>query len=834
MSSVAASPADPAADASVRTVVHKFGGTSVADADRYRHVGKLLLDRDEQQQVTVVSAMKGVTDALIDLAKAAAAADPAWDERWHELRARHRGAAAALLGEHSGATIEWLDARFERLREILAALAVIGELPQEVLDRVQGLGEVFSAHLLGHHLQVLGEDADVLDARDVLVVNHGELGVDVDWKSSAAKLALWRETHPARRLVVTGFVARDRKGHITTLGRNGSDFSGAIFAALFAADELHIWTDVDGVLSADPRVVPEAVQLDALSYDEACELAYFGAKVVHPQTMSPAIERGLPIIIRNTFQPDHPGTRITAESSSSGPIKGLTLSSDLAVLNLEGTGLMGVPGTAERVFAALRNAHVSVVMISQGSSEHSICCVVKQGESERARDALLQGFSHELAAGQVQRVQLTQGVSVLAAVGDGMAGQPGVAARLFEALGRAQVNILAIAQGSSERNISVAIEAGDATKALRAAHAGFWLSPQTFSVGVIGPGNVGAALLEQLYASEAALLARAKLDLRLRAVASRNRMVLDQRGLHGNWKAAFDSAALPNDLDLFTEHLLSARLPHTLIIDCSGSAEVADRYAGWLAAGIHVVTPNKQAGSGPLARYQAIREAAASTGARFRYEATVGAGLPVITTLRDLVDTGDEVTAIAGIFSGTLAWLFNKYDGSVPFSELVTQARGMGYTEPDPRDDLSGVDVARKLVILAREAGYELSLEDVAVESLVPAALQQASVDDFMARLHEVDAGFAQRLAEARARGNVLRYVAQFKPGQQPSVGLVELPGDHAFANLRLTDNVVQFTTRRYCDNPLVVQGPGAGPEVTAAGVFADVLRVAAGEGARL
>lgn len=834
MSPVAASPADPAADAAVRTVVHKFGGTSVADADRYRHVGKLLLDRDEQQQVTVVSAMKGVTDALIDLARAAAAADPAWDERWHELRARHRGAAAALLGEHSGATIEWLDARFERLREILAALAVIGELPQEVLDRVQGLGEVFSAHLLGHHLQVLGEDADVLDARDVLVVNHGELGVDVDWKSSAARLALWRETHPARRLVVTGFVARDRKGHITTLGRNGSDFSGAIFAALFAADELHIWTDVDGVLSADPRVVPEAVQLDALSYDEACELAYFGAKVVHPQTMSPAIERGLPIIIRNTFQPDHPGTRITAESSSSGPIKGLTLSSDLAVLNLEGTGLMGVPGTAERVFAALRNAHVSVVMISQGSSEHSICCVVKQGESERARDALLQGFSHELAAGQVQRVQLTQGVSVLAAVGDGMAGQPGVAARLFEALGRAQVNILAIAQGSSERNISVAIEAGDATKALRAAHAGFWLSPQTFSVGVIGPGNVGAALLEQLYASEAALLARAKLDLRLRAVASRNRMVLDQRGLHGNWKAAFDSAALPNDLDLFTEHLLSARLPHTLIIDCSGSAEVADRYAGWLAAGIHVVTPNKQAGSGPLARYQAIREAAASTGARFRYEATVGAGLPVITTLRDLVDTGDEVTAIAGIFSGTLAWLFNKYDGSVPFSELVTQARGMGYTEPDPRDDLSGVDVARKLVILAREAGYELSLEDVAVESLVPAALQQASVDDFMARLHEVDAGFAQRLAEARARGNVLRYVAQFKPGQQPSVGLVELPGDHAFANLRLTDNVVQFTTRRYCDNPLVVQGPGAGPEVTAAGVFADVLRVAAGEGARL
>jgi len=692
---------------------------------------------------------------------------------------------------------------------------------------------VYSAQLLGQYLQSLGEACAVLDARDVLVVDRGELGVDVDWVQSAQRLARWREAHPSPRVVATGFVARDRRDRITTLGRNGSDYSGAIFAALFNADELHIWTDVDGVLSADPRVVPEAVQLDALSYDEACELAYFGAKVVHPQTMSPAIERGLPIIIRNTFNPLHPGTRITAERTVAGPIKGLTLSPDLAVLNLEGTGLIGVPGTAERVFASLRNAHVSVVMISQGSSEHSICCVVKQAEAVRARDALLQAFAHELNLGQVQRVQLTDNVSVLAAVGDGMAGQPGVAARLFESLGRAQVNILAIAQGSSERNISVAVDSRHATKALRAAHAGFWLSPQTFSVGVIGPGNVGAALLDQLQAAQSQLLGRANVDLRLRAVASRSRMVLDQRGLHGDWRSALAASSDATGLDAFTEHLLSAHLPHALVIDCSGSAEVADRYAGWLAAGIHVVTPNKQAGAGPLPRYQAIREAAAASGARFRYEATVGAGLPVITTLRDLVDTGDEVLAIDGIFSGTLAWLFNKYDGQVPFSQLVAQARGMGYTEPDPRDDLSGVDVARKLVILAREAGRDLSLEQVQVESLVPEALRQAGVEEFMAGLDAVDAVFAERLAAAQARGAVLRYVARLSP-EGAQVGLVELPAGHAFANLRLTDNVVQFTTRRYCDNPLVVQGPGAGPEVTAAGVFADVLRVAVGEGARL
>ena len=829
----------PEAALPLRTVVHKFGGTSVADAERYRHVATLLLAREESEQVTVVSAMKGVTDALIELCNLAARDDAQWRDRWHELRARHRGAAVALLGEASGPVIEWLDERFGKLEAILEALGVIGGLPHEVLERVQGLGEICSARLLGEYLKSQGEPCAVLDARDVLVVEHNDLGVHVDWEVSAAKLAEWRKHNPQPRVVVTGFVARDKQGRFATLGRNGSDYSGAIFAALFDAAELHIWTDVDGVLSADPRVVPEAVQLTALSYDEACELAYFGAKVVHPQTMAPAIERGLPIIIRNTFNPEHPGTRIeafkdAAERDASGPVKGLTLSPDLAVVNLEGTGLIGVPGTAERVFAALRDARVSVVMISQGSSEHSICCVVRSGEAKRAQAALLLAFAHELHIGQIQRVQLRDGVSVLAAVGDGMAGTPGVAARLFESLGRAQVNILAIAQGSSERNISVAIDSGDATKALRAAHAGFWLSPQTFAVAVIGPGNVGATLLDQLHAAQSQLRDRANVDLRLCAVVSSRKMLLDPRGIAGDWRAAFAAAGESSDLDRIAEHLRGTHLPHLAIVDCSASAEVAARYAGWLAAGIHVVTPNKQAGAGPLAQYAAIREASAASGARFRYEATVGAGLPVISTLRDLLDTGDEIVSIEGIFSGTLAWLFNRFDGAAPFSQLVAEARALGYTEPDPRDDLSGVDVARKLTILAREAGRELDIADVQVESLVPESLRAASVDDFMARLAEIDAAFADRLDKARAAGKVLRYVARLDAAGKASVGLVELPDAHAFAHLRLTDNIVQFTTRRYNENPLIVQGPGAGPEVTAAGVFADLLRIAAGQGAKL
>lgn len=824
---------------SPRTVVHKFGGSSLADAERYRHVGALLLARDDPAQVTIVSAMRGVTDALIELAHLAAASRDtssaeAWRDPWHQLRARHRGVAVALLGEASGETIEWLDEQFDRLAEILAALAVIGELPVEVLDRVQGMGEVYSARLLGDHFATRGEACAVLDAREVLVVDRSDLGVDVDWSRSGERLLAWRALHPQARVVVTGFVARDRCGRITTLGRNGSDYSGAIFAALYDAAELHIWTDVDGVLSADPRVVPEAVQLSALSYDEACELAYFGAKVVHPQTMAPAIERGLPIIIRNTFHPEHPGTRITSARDVAGPVKGLTLSPDLAVLNLEGTGLIGVPGTAERVFAALRHARVSVVMISQGSSEHSICCVVRGAEASRAQAALLGAFAHELGIGQIQRVQLTEGVSVLAAVGDGMAGQPGVAARLFESLGRAQVNILAIAQGSSERNISVAIDSGDATKALRAAHAGFWLSPQTFAVGVIGPGNVGSTLLDQLGAAQPQLLGKSNLDLRLRAIASSSKMLLGERSIVGDWRQHMQRDCETLDLERFTEHLIGSHLPHLVIVDCSASPDIADHYAAWLAAGIHVVTPNKQAGAGPLARYAAILEAAAASGARFRYEATVGAGLPVISTLRDLIDTGDVVLSVEGIFSGTLAWLFNRFDGSVPFSQLVLEAQALGYTEPDARDDLSGTDVARKLVILAREAGTLLTLEDVEVENLVPEALREGSAADFMGRLGEMDAAFGTRLAAAQAGAKVLRYVAKLDAAGRASVGLVELDAGHAFAHLRLTDNIVQFTTVRYCDNPLIVQGPGAGPEVTAAGVFADLLRVAAGEGTRL
>ena len=831
----ALAPHPTAAKASLPGLVaHKFGGSSVASAERYRHVAGLLRARPETRQVTVVSAMQGVTDALIALGDAALTGSD-WRPRFEALRDKHLDTVQDLGGFDSGQTHAWLVARFEELAALLGAIALLGPGGEAALARVHGLGEVWSAHLLAAALAAQGASSTVLDAREVLVVGRNELGVAVDWAASAARLATWREAHPHPRVVVTGFVARDVQGTPTTLGRNGSDFSGAIFAALFEADELHIWTDVDGVLSADPRAVPDAVLLPRMSYDEACELAYFGAKVIHPQTMAPAIARGTPILIRNTFNPAHPGTRIDAEGDRHNalPAKGLSLASDLALLNVEGSGMIGVPGTAERVFGTLRAASVSVVMISQGSSEHSICCVVKAAQAEAGRAALARAFAPEIAQGQIQDVSVEREISVLAAVGDGMAGTPGVAARFFNALARARVNVRAIAQGASERNISAAISSCDATKALRAAHAGFWLSPQTISLGVIGPGKVGAALLDQIAHAAPRLAAASNLDLRLRGLASSRRMHLAEGAVVARpWRERLD-AGQACDLDAFAAHVHAAHLPHAVIVDCSASPKVAARYAEWLAAGIHVITPNKQAGAGDLAQWQAIRAAAARGGARFRYEATVGAGLPVISTLRDLLDTGDELLAVEGILSGTLAWLFNRYDGVQPFSELVREAHALGYTEPDARDDLSGTDVARKLVILAREAGRELNLDQVEVESLIPPALSQVSADDFLARLGEFDHLMRERHARAAAKGNVLRYVARLDE-DGARVGLVELPSSHAFAHLHLTDNIVQFSTRRYCNNPLIVQGPGAGPEVTAAGVFADLLRVGSNLGARL
>ena len=824
-------------------IAHKFGGSSLANAERIAAVVELMAARADAAQVIVVSAMQGVTNALIALAETAASGGDV-DIGLYALKQQHDSAAVALLGAQAHLAQSDFAAKFTELAELLKALRLLGDAPKGALEFISGLGEVFSAHLVTLSFRALGYQAHCIDARDILRVEHTELGCQVLWPESEARLAAHLREQFAdavpNRFVVTGFVARDQSGRITTLGRNGSDYSGSIFAALFDAAELHIWTDVDGVLSADPRQVPEAQVLSHMSYQEAFELAYFGAKVIHPQTMAPATRKNLPVFIRNTFNATHPGTRIDANLSRQPPIKGITTIGAQAMVTIEGAGMIGVPGTAERVFSALKTAGVSVVMISQGSSEHSICCVVQNSVAEKAQLLLSDAFARELSAGAIQSVSAEPGIAVLAVVGDGMAGVPGVAARLFAALGRARINVRAIAQGSSERNISVAIREVDATRALRAVHAGFYLSAQTLSVGLIGPGQVGQALLKQMFAASPRLRAGTNLDLRIRAIAGSRKMVCSDLGFASDSEAlsAYQQSDTALELDQFADSVLAEHLPHALIVDCSASDVVAQHYAGWLARGIHVVTPNKNAGAGDQIRFDLIRASAGS--AKFRYEATVGAGLPVISTLRDLLDTGDQIDSIEGMFSGTLAYLFNRFDGSLAFSALVNEAKKLGYTEPDPRDDLSGKDVARKLVILAREMGLKVSLDDVEVESLVPGVLAGASVDEFMRRLPEFDAPMQAKFDAARANQSVLRFVAKLVPPAEAgaraklTVSLQSLADTHAFAHVALTDNIVQFQTARYCANPLIVRGPGAGPEVTAAGVFADVLRIASSLGAKL
>jgi aspartokinase/homoserine dehydrogenase 1 len=819
-------------------VVHKFGGSSVADAGCFRRVAAIVEASANPREAVVLSACRGVTDALLSLVNLAEQPGADTAAAIGALRARHEALATELVSTPARAAyLVQLDQDCRDIVGMLQTVRLIRAASQTMRDVICGYGEIWSTRLFAPFLRERGRiagDVQWVDAREVVIVEWGPLGPAVQWMTSERNLERLIPAGFAGRLIVTGFIATTLSGMQTTLGRNGSDFSGSIFGALLHAAQIVIWTDVDGVLSADPRLVPNAQVIDQLSYNEAMELAYFGAKVIHPQTMEPAVARDIPIYIRNTFAPEKPGTLICAKPVSALKVKGITSIDPVALVNLEGAGMIGVPGTAHRLFGALRDAGISVILISQGSSEHSICFAIPEAQAVRAEAAVRKAFDAELRDGQIQQVEVGLNLSILAVVGDGMAGAHGVAAKVFNSLGDAAISVRAIAQGASERNISVVVDGRGAAKALRAVHAAFYLSPNTLSIGLIGPGTVGRVLLAQI-ATQIQRLRALNLDLRVRGIAESKRMLLNDTSIDlEHWPEAMAAAGEPLDLEKFADHCQADYIPHTVIIDCTASADVAEQYRTWLGRGIHVVTPNKKANSGPWPYYQALQDARRAAGTHYLYEATVGAGLPVIQTLRDLRETGDDITGIEGIFSGTLAYLFNVFDGTEAFSSIVRAAKLKGYTEPDPRDDLSGMDVARKLIILGREMGLTLEMADVEVTGLVPKSLQGVGVDEFMQRLAEFDDAMSARLADAKKRGQVLRYVGRIDAAGKATVGLNALPATHAFANIALTDNVVRFATRRYCDNPLIVQGPGAGPEVTAGGVFSDLLRLSAYLGAHL
>jgi aspartokinase/homoserine dehydrogenase 1 len=812
--------------------IHKFGGSSLADANCFARVADIIAGMPDGKIGVVVSAMRGMTDNLLHLPLLAERDDSSCGAELQEIGQRYSATAKELV---TGDGLVQLLAQWaqdaKEIEDILQAIAVVKSAPQRTRDIVAGYGEIWSAQLLAAYLeQKLGAEraGTWIDARDVVQVRHSELGPTVLWEPSRAAIAAVIDKDFSGIAVITGFIASDENQLQTTLGRNGSDFSAAIFAALTNADELSIWTDVDGVMSADPKQVPEAQIIDLLSYNEAMELAYFGAKVLHPQTLGPAVDNDIPIIIRNSFDPQHPGSRISADARPAERIKGITAVGGMALINLEGAGMIGVPGTADRLFAALRNADVSVTLISQASSEHSICIAVPADVVEHAKKVIAEAFATELASGQIQRVEATDAQSIIAVVGDGMAGTPGVAARFFGNLGRAGINVRAIAQGSSERNISAVVDTNDVTRALRAVHSGFYLSAKTLSIGLIGCGTIGGTFLEQMQQQTQRLRKDFNLDLRVRGIARSNHMLLADRRIDlGDWREDLSASETISDLDVFESHVHADHLPHAVIIDCTADQAIADRYAGWLQRGIHIVTPNKKAFSGIQSDYAALALSAKQGNAHYLYETTVCAALPIIRTIRDLVDTGDRIRSLQGILSGTLAYLFNVYDGSVPFSEILIQAKNSGYTEPDPRDDLSGMDVARKLTILARELGQSIEIGDFPVQNLIAEDLRGLEVDKFLRELPKYDDEMLALYKEARDEGKTLRYVARLTEQGEAAVGLEKVSVDAPFSNISSTDNIVQFITDRYASNPLVIQGPGAGPEVTAGGVFGDLLKLA-------
>ncbi len=623
-----------------------------------------------------------------------------------------------------------------------------------------------------------------------------------------------------------------------TVEERSSEYTAAKVALVTEASSLVFWNLDSQVTTAEVSDVPGASVIDALTYAEATELSFFGSKVIHPQNMVPIMGKGIPLSLRSFAHLDHSGTTIDDEKGRSGDdavVKGFSVIRDVALINVEGAGMIGVPGIAQRLFAAMNDSGISVVLISQASSEYSICYAVPSEQAALAKTIAQATFAREIEEKRISSITAEFGCAILAAVGERMTGEPGISGTFFGALGKAHVNVRAIAQGSSERNISAVILEKDAKKALRALHAGFFLSNQALSVGVFGPGNIGGTLLDQMAQEVERLNRDFGVDIRVRAIANTTHMIIDDMGIDlQTWKSRFENEKIDVDYDVLVSHVGASYFPHAVLVDCTTSDELPTHYIEWIERGIHIITPNKKAGTAAYPEYQKLMATSRKYGKHFLYETTVGAGLPIIGTLKDLIQTGDHVRSVEGIVSGTLAYLFGKYDGTVPFSTLVRDAKEMGFTEPDPRDDLSGMDVARKTVILAREMGYKVELSDLEVRSLIPQALRDVPVEEFLEKMELMDDELFTLYSDAEKEGKRLRYVGQVAEDGTCTVTLGAYDLSHPFTRTRGTDNIVAFTTDRYNTQPLVIQGPGAGPGVTAGGVFADLLRISSYLGARL
>ena len=810
--------------------VIKFGGTSVGSSENINKVIKIVNNASENDAVVVVvSAVGGITDKLMNASSKAISKDLDYKSDFNTLKQQHIEIIDALLtGASLESTKDIILEKLSELEKLLDGIYLINELSPQTTDKLLSFGELMSSLIIFEAMQQEGLNVQLKNSQNLIVTDSNFTNAAVQFEETNANITSYFAHNDKLITILPGFIAKSEDGEITTLGRGGSDYTAAIVASALNANSLEIWTDVSGMFTTNPKLVKQAKPIQKLSYYEAIELSHFGAKVLYPPTVLPVLSKNIPILIKNTMAPDEDGTLITknVENGSANPIKGISNVNGISLLTLQGNGMVGIPGFSKRLFETLAHEKINVIITTQASSEHSICVGVADKDAKLAKLILDKEFENEISLLKIDPLVLEQHLSIVAVIGDRMKNHQGISGNMFSTLGKNNVNIRAIAQGASERNITAVIAEKDVKKALNCLHESFFeVETKQLNLFVIGVGNVGSSLLSQIEKQTSYIQNILKLKINIVGLSNSKHMAFDVSGIELNsWQDVL-SKGQKTDSIAFFEKTKALNLRNSICVDVTASAIVAETYAHYLKESIAVIACNKIACSVNFEQYKNLKDLSRKYNVPFLFETNVGAGLPVIDTLNHLIASGDRIHSIQAVLSGSLNFIFNNFNSSTTFHDVVKQAQKEGYTEPDPRIDLSGTDVARKLLILARESGYTLDMSDVSNESFLPSgALEAHSVDAFYELIKSKDDAFKTLLTSALDNDAQLKYVASFKDGKA-NVGLKEIPAGHPFYNLEGKDNIVMFYTDRYNDQPLIIKGAGAGSEVTASGLFADIIR---------